>query len=493
MWYRIFKTANRENYLRELGASEEIINYIMSLEEKHSQVLTNEFRKNPRLTLLELQGVKKPNRPQPITQTEMATISDNVPEFLSNRNKLWLAYQIRKDSLGSFKDGQLDILSHIQAIRGQISHLNITGFWDWVRFNNVDLTGYPSLTDAMVKNNEWHIEIAKDGEGSVYQESEIFYGPKWNDKEGNEKEEYRGWTIREIKTKNDLEVEGNQMGHCCGSYWSSVYEKIMGAYGESRIFSLRDPGNKPHVTIETDVSGKEAFQIQGKENHEPIDKYKEMIKFWITQGGSPITTYGDDDALYEELQYYPVYGFSKYVEGVEEALRSGGETDYGTKVSTDYEHLLNYAFEQSWNAMTHYNSRSHSYTGDQSLSDYIVSYAVETGDKFISQLLRLMEEKNDEAYESFDMYLDLPYPFEGDFENDEGEFNQEEYDKAVEKYQEEYERHSNENWPIAWANEWYKVLIEELKEKKNMTLQEFVNMESEQKKEAHIKYKVIKL
>jgi GNAT superfamily N-acetyltransferase len=41
-----------------------------------------------------------------------------------------------------------------------------------------------------------------------------------------------------------LEYEGNTMGHCVGGYTPDV------AQGKSRIFSLRDAKNEPHVTIE---------------------------------------------------------------------------------------------------------------------------------------------------------------------------------------------------------------------------------------------------
>ena len=92
------------------------------------------------------------------------------------------------------------------------------------------------------------------------------------------------------------------MGHCVGGYCDFVQD------GRSVIYSLRDPKGMPHATIEIkgkfaggmqDVDGAwwnevqteplqpltptekgawEVVQIQGKENAEPKDEYKAMIR-----------------------------------------------------------------------------------------------------------------------------------------------------------------------------------------------------------------------
>jgi len=55
-----------------------------------------------------------------------------------------------------------------------------------------------------------------------------------------------GWTIKRLH-HDSLEYEGVEMGHCVGGYCAPVER------GDVHIYSLRDPKNKPHVTIE--VSG----------------------------------------------------------------------------------------------------------------------------------------------------------------------------------------------------------------------------------------------
>ncbi len=55
-----------------------------------------------------------------------------------------------------------------------------------------------------------------------------------------------GATPHKARLAGDLANEGNQMGHCVGGYCEGV------AFGESRIFSLRDAKGRSHVTIEVE-------------------------------------------------------------------------------------------------------------------------------------------------------------------------------------------------------------------------------------------------
>jgi hypothetical protein len=53
-----------------------------------------------------------------------------------------------------------------------------------------------------------------------------------------------GWTIRQVVDAKEAKEEGDAMGHCVGSYGRSI------EIGETLIYSLRDPKNQPHATIE---------------------------------------------------------------------------------------------------------------------------------------------------------------------------------------------------------------------------------------------------
>lgn len=56
-----------------------------------------------------------------------------------------------------------------------------------------------------------------------------------------------GWTIQKLTTEDQLQYEGDEMGHCVGGYSHQVGE------GQTIIYSLRDPKGNPHVTMEIEA------------------------------------------------------------------------------------------------------------------------------------------------------------------------------------------------------------------------------------------------
>ena len=113
----------------------------------------------------------------------------------------------------------------------------------------------------------WHANLGnkKDSTGD-YESKDVVY------------EFDNGFTIVNVKTENDLDVEGEKMGHCVGGYCDDV------SSGRSVIYSLRDPKNRPHATIEVapDPPYRSTVdQIKGKGNAPPVEKYRPMIKQWL--------------------------------------------------------------------------------------------------------------------------------------------------------------------------------------------------------------------
>ena len=65
------------------------------------------------------------------------------------------------------------------------------------------------------------------------------------------------WTIRRLQNEDEAAQEGEDMGHCVGGYGTEVKE------GNTHIFSLRDPRNRPHATFEINpISGFSALHRQ---------------------------------------------------------------------------------------------------------------------------------------------------------------------------------------------------------------------------------------
>ena len=120
-------------------------------------------------------------------------------------------------------------------------------------------------------SEEWHNTFKGVESTGDYQDKEVVY--RFDN----------GFTIVDVNTENDLDVEGDKMGHCVGSYCDDV------ASGRTTIYSLRDARNEPHATIEIlptlplgrSRSRGTVEQIKGKGNAAPVEKYRPMIKQWL--------------------------------------------------------------------------------------------------------------------------------------------------------------------------------------------------------------------
>lgn len=262
-------------YLERLGATPDIISYITSLDKETAQYLVNAFRTNPGMGLMELQGIVMPQKIDPYLDREKV-IAKNNPAIHQ-----WILVNFRKLRKGNIpldndmaKNGHTILNSDEEGVYWHFS-TRIPEIHDWVQRTNTDISSY-SPEQAIVASDEWHRTMAGLGEGKNYEltkEELIIYGPNWKN------EEFNGWTIQKIISKNDLLTEGNKMNNCVGDYCDDVER------GSTNIYSLRDPANNPHVTIEIDANG-DLIQIQGNSNNEPNDKYKPFIKEWIEKGNT---------------------------------------------------------------------------------------------------------------------------------------------------------------------------------------------------------------
>ena len=282
--YIFSQSTGMGNYLATLGADINIINYVEKLDPQSAQFLVNEFRKNTALTLEQLQSLQFPqkNMEDPYLPSEKR-IAVNFEVELPQFSK-WILVNLRKLRNGQKPpSGDLRIQGNplnfpeYFLLKNKIAELK-----DWIAAMNPDISSFTSKR-AIEESDEWHDMMANQGSGKMYEPTKpenIVYGPdNWSNLT------WHGWTVQRVTTENDLLTEGNEknMNHCVGSYFEEV-EK-----GTSVIFSLRDPNNRPHVTME--VSGPNASvqgmieQIQGNSNQEPDDEYKEMVKEFIMNVG----------------------------------------------------------------------------------------------------------------------------------------------------------------------------------------------------------------
>lgn len=88
-----------------------------------------------------------------------------------------------------------------------------------------------------------------------------------------------GWTMRKLRNAREAQIEGDEMNHCVGSYGKGIES------GENHIYSLRDPDNHPHATVQLNKDHPDATSIHqayGRNDH-PItdDDHREMVANWL--------------------------------------------------------------------------------------------------------------------------------------------------------------------------------------------------------------------
>ncbi len=265
-WF--LKVASPEEYLGSLGAPSESIQWIMS--QPNPQFYINEFRKNPGVDLTALQPPQK--RQFEPTRWELNQVTQYHKD--DSRHK-WLLVQLRKmrTTTTPFRDMQ-GILQYDYVMGGGEIQRKMREIddWYWANFaleepGTFDLSSY-SWDQAVAASDEWHAASAGKGSGKIYEplnpEYVVFSPKEWN-----------GWSIQKVVSENDLLVEGNRMNHCVGDYCPQVDS------GATEIYSLRDPKNEPHVTVELSSEYNEINQIMGNSNTEPDEEYKVYLRQWL--------------------------------------------------------------------------------------------------------------------------------------------------------------------------------------------------------------------
>ena len=210
-----------------------------------------------------IQGLERsPDYLNPIFPTELVDWMESLPDnhFPTNGRKIfakWLGNQVYN--------------LETRAADGWNAFADLNTYNNDTRYITDYLNGAQEIPeniwsmdfDQVFKlSEEWHEQFkGNEDNAGPYETKDVVYDF------GN------GFTIVKVPPE-DLETEGDNMQHCVGGYCDSV------ASGGVIIYSLRNPRNKPHATIEVDKRGRVA-QIKGKQNEPPVPKYRPMIKQWL--------------------------------------------------------------------------------------------------------------------------------------------------------------------------------------------------------------------
>jgi len=315
----LLKIAGVEDVLNKYNVSDDIKQFISALPDIDKQKYIAHIIKNPRITIDELQSFtfedKQSIDPYLPREKEIAKFWEEFKDV-----EKWILITFKKIRKGIIpKDNNLNYIKDPEI---RVNWSKFSGevldseFQDWYLAVRPDIFSYDfkSIKPAI---DAWHHQQAQIGTSKEYQEgnSNIIYGPDWINPK------FKGWTIKEIKTENDLQAEGFKMEHCVGgtNYCDAV------DLGEIKVYSLRDLSNQPHITMEVDGNKPLFQQIKGKKNHEPADLYKEMIKEWISTLDDPST-----ESDYFDLDSVKIKDTTKTLNDLKSL--SSGKDQYGLKV-----------------------------------------------------------------------------------------------------------------------------------------------------------------
>ena len=253
---------------------------------------------------------------------------------------------------------KMELGSPVYRINATDEFVNKTGeVVDWVNnWTNDNPNSRINYTweQAVKESDAWHRELAMganhgdetfddDGIGTFYEYDD---GYRWVD----------------VQSEQCLKREGGRMGHCVGSYGTAV------STGGTKILSLRDPSNRPHVTIEVENPNLAMWkdyeqhaagnppkrgnlgvvsQVKGKQNRPPVPRYAPYVKHLFDNYGFSTNTGGDHDLrvmgyYYRQERLLPLKQVAKTIKKYNTGFRwvivndrTNSITDSGEIILTD--------------------------------------------------------------------------------------------------------------------------------------------------------------
>ena len=410
-WYnKIILAQNLQTLMNDLKLSPDVANFIAIAPSQLKPKYINEIRKNPSISLQELQTISQEQQIKPIDPylPHERNLVQNIPEGSVIK---WVLVNLRK-----LRNGKIN---NYDSIPSYVEFFNLVHNWildnslnDFIDNNpNFRIESYtPSQVAQFIE--EWHEVSAGKGEGKVYgpvDKNLILYGPTWKNKEFN------GHTIQEIKTQNDLEVEGNKMNHCVGDYYTHVKNNKL------KIISLRDSTNNPHVTIETDPSIVQFKQIMGNSNKNPSAVYQAMIKEWTISTGKRMYHEDSTNPIRDASYHEDLKDIGEKLDNIRGESDEYGlyrDIDLGTN---DFEYLINLGKKESRN----YRDGDYYGTITDIPSSFINAMIELYGFNIVNKIEKDLwdyEEKNNIEYDNFDFSYGENPPDQQNFE-DENDFN----------------------------------------------------------------------
>lgn len=470
MWYKYSQKEKRKEYLKSLGVSDHVINFLEQVEinnNKQLKPMLAAIHKNPHITIEELNKLNLQKNINKL-QEEISYLTQVFNYHQRNFDAVFLKWALAQ-FIKKFRTNQ-DFDNAAQYAKG---NNNLDQLYDFYRVYkrenpNFDINSY-SYDQINYLSEEWHKAMASKGQGITYlplnPNNILHVFPN-------------GYKLVVVDNENDLECEGSKknMDHCVGTYFDKVQA------GHAKILSLRDPANKPHVTIEASPDLTRIYQIKGKSNSEPKPEYKKMLKEYFS--GKNIIN-DDPETITDQIYDLKYYNDSQVDDELTKILFSAKNNEYGLVEDVGIEPILDAVLYNAQYIKTYYLSdiantvAQYAFKNDINLLKNIDKNAKK---KNVVNRLELLKLKSicETTLDKFYDYYESPYamPEREDFETDE-EFEEaeENYYKDEDDYQKEAFKELIKSDPTTCfyyeLNEYvdfyinkkeYKNLIEQLKE-----------------------------
>ena len=220
-------------------AADNVYDYLISLNLKQLQKTNKRDKSEDSREFYE--RLQEQSKQGPIFSNATLDIIKNYRVKIDKNTAKWLATQIEDDSINPPTEDELSNL------------------FDWIQDQEPKLEDF-GFEEAIEASDEWHEGFKSADQTGKYKTKNVDHD--FGD----------GFTMVSVPVE-DLDVEGSLMQHCVGSYKNKVEKG-------TKIYSLRDSQNKPHVTIK--VIDDRIKQVRGKQNAEPISKYRPYVWEWAT-------------------------------------------------------------------------------------------------------------------------------------------------------------------------------------------------------------------
>jgi hypothetical protein len=177
----------------------------------------------------------------------------------------WLVDKVESDPHYLSKEEVFKVRAPLktdQDLVGKIDH--IIDYFAWYIKENPSKTLVNVTWSHMLKGmEEWEKSFIVEETSSILDGEKLYV-------------ETNGMSWYELTDQESLDNEGSRMNHCVGGYCDLVQSN------SRKIFSLRDSGNNPHVTVELDmekVEENDLFieQAKGKGNSSVSHKYADHL------------------------------------------------------------------------------------------------------------------------------------------------------------------------------------------------------------------------